>query len=132
MKKSLRAGFKRGSMAGVATLGASALLLTGCGAAPSASGPSGSATASDYTACMVSDSGGFDDKSFNQSGYEGLQSAVKDLGIQEKHALGQPVDAKPEVKVIERQVLVARCRYCEALTPVDLETCSGCRAAKFV
>jgi basic membrane protein A len=85
LKKSLRAGFKRGSMAGVATLGASALLLTGCGAAPSASGPSGSATASDYTACMVSDSGGFDDKSFNQSGYEGLQSAVKDLGIKEKH-----------------------------------------------
>ncbi len=34
---------------------------------------------------MVSDSGGFDDKSFNQSGYEGLQNAAKDLNINEKH-----------------------------------------------
>ncbi|MCU1515223.1 MAG: family transporter substrate-binding protein [Microbacteriaceae bacterium] len=34
---------------------------------------------------MVSDSGGFDDKSFNQLGLEGLQSAAKDLGVKEKH-----------------------------------------------
>lgn len=33
---------------------------------------------------MVSDAGGFDDKSFNQSGYEGLQKAKKDLGVQVK------------------------------------------------
>jgi len=104
LKKSLRAGFKRGSMAGVATLGASALLLTGCGAAPSASGPSGSATASDYTACMVSDSGGFDDKSFNQSGYEGLQSAVKDLGIQEKHVQSKAdTDYDPNLRSMVQQ-----------------------------
>ena len=30
---------------------------------------------------MVSDSGGFDDKSFNQIGKEGLDSAAKDLGV---------------------------------------------------
>ena len=84
MKQSLRATLKRGSFAGVATAGAAALLLAGCGSAPSASS-SGSATKSDYTACMVSDSGGFDDKSFNQSGFEGLQAAAKDLSIQEKH-----------------------------------------------
>ncbi|HSU46520.1 MAG TPA: BMP family ABC transporter substrate-binding protein, partial [Arthrobacter sp.] len=104
MKKSLRAGFKRGSMAGVATLGASALLLSGCGAAPSSSGPSGSATASDYTACMVSDSGGFDDKSFNQSGFEGLQSAVKDLGIQEKHVQSKAdTDYDPNLRSMVQQ-----------------------------
>ena len=28
--------------------------------------------ASDYKACMVSDSGGFDDKSFNQTAKDGL------------------------------------------------------------
>lgn len=36
---------------------------------------------SDFLACMVSDSGGFDDQSFNQSGMEGMQSAEADLGI---------------------------------------------------
>jgi len=67
-------------MAGVATLGASALVLTGCGAAPEA-GSTASAGASDYTGCIVSDSGGFDDQSFNQSSYEGLKKTEKDLGI---------------------------------------------------
>lgn len=36
---------------------------------------------SDFLACMVSDSGGFDDQSFNQSGMEGMESAEADLGI---------------------------------------------------
>lgn len=67
-------------MAGVATLGASALLLTACGAAPEAGGGSTEA-AKDYTGCIVSDSGGFDDQSFNQSSYEGLKKAESDLGI---------------------------------------------------
>ena len=85
MKNSLRATFKRGSIAGVATAGAAALLLTGCGAAPTASSTA-SATASDYTGCIVSDSGGFDDQSFNQSSYEGLKKAEKDLGIKVNEA----------------------------------------------
>ena len=60
-----------------------ALALAACSAAPSAT-PSASNTAPAapaYKACMVSDSGGFDDKSFNQSGYEGLLKAQTDLGI---------------------------------------------------
>ncbi|WP_441405740.1 BMP family lipoprotein [Arthrobacter sp. YAF17] len=85
MKNSLRATFKRGSMAGVATAGAAALLLTGCGAAPTASSTA-TATASNYTGCIVSDSGGFDDQSFNQSSYEGLKKAEKDLGIKVNQA----------------------------------------------
>ena len=85
MKNSLRATFKRGSIAGVATAGAAALLLTGCGAAPTASSTA-TATASDYTGCIVSDSGGFDDQSFNQSSYEGLKKAEKDLGIKVNQA----------------------------------------------
>ena len=79
MKTSLRAQFKRGTVAGVATVGATALLLTGCGAPPEAGSPS--ATASDYTGCIVSDSGGFDDQSFNQSSYQGLKKAEAELGI---------------------------------------------------
>ena len=104
MKNSLRATLKRGSMAGVATAGAAALLLTGCGAAPSSSGASGSAAKSDYTACMVSDSGGFDDKSFNQSGYEGLQQSVKDLGVQEKHVQSKAdTDYDPNLRSMVQQ-----------------------------
>jgi basic membrane protein A and related proteins len=36
----------------------------------------------DFQACMVSDSGGFDDQSFNQSGREGMEAAEEALGIQ--------------------------------------------------
>nr|NLD39782.1 BMP family ABC transporter substrate-binding protein [Actinomycetales bacterium] len=37
--------------------------------------------AGDFKACIVSDEGGFDDRSFNQLSYEGLVQAVEDLGI---------------------------------------------------
>lgn len=36
----------------------------------------------DYKACMVSDFGGFDDKSFNETSYAGLLRAEKELGIE--------------------------------------------------
>jgi len=76
--------------------GAVALALAACGSAPedtpSSPGAGGSATdgggeqSTDFKACMVSDFGGFDDNSFNQSGFEGLQRAVQDLGIQQATA----------------------------------------------
>lgn len=68
---------------GLASIGAIAL-LAGCGQAPTTT-PSAGATdapaASDFKACIVSDAGGFDDKSFNQSSFEGLQDAAKALGL---------------------------------------------------
>lgn len=69
---------------------AMALALAACGSAPedeptesAAPGASESAPAEtvDYTACMVSDEGGFDDASFNQSGFEGLNRAKDELGV---------------------------------------------------
>lgn len=71
---------------------AAALMLGACGSAPEdnnggsddAAKPGGDA--SSVKACMVSDEGGFDDKSFNQSGYEGLQRAEKELGVEIKTA----------------------------------------------
>ena len=63
----------------LALAGAGALTLAACGSAPeeTAGGgsDSGGGAASDYKACMVSDAGGWDDKSFNESisdGTEGL------------------------------------------------------------
>ncbi len=56
---------------------------TGTSAAPSAStGASASTGTGDFKACMVSDSGGFDDKSFNQTSYKGLTDAKTELGIE--------------------------------------------------
>ena len=70
----------------------SALALAACASAPeetptATAEPTTSAAAPiDYLACMVSDAGGFDDKSFNQAGYEGLQSVSNDLGVEIKTA----------------------------------------------
>ncbi len=36
----------------------------------------------DYTPCIVSDAGGFDDKSFNQLSYEGVEQAADELGVE--------------------------------------------------
>jgi basic membrane protein A len=61
---------------------------SGAGDAPSSSeSPSATDSSSpsdanaDFKACMVSDSGGFQDKSFNQTSHDGLLNAAKDLGV---------------------------------------------------
>lgn len=38
--------------------------------------------AADFKACMVSDQGGFDDQSFNQSGRQGMEAAQEALGVE--------------------------------------------------
>lgn len=84
---------------------AAALAMTGCAAAPESNtnnageGDNNAAAGSEqFKACMVSDEGGFDDKSFNESGFIGLQRAEKELGV----AIGStesnsPADFKPNV-----------------------------------
>jgi basic membrane protein A len=58
---------------------ASALLLAGCAAAPETGGDT--ADAPHYCARMITNSGGLEDRSFNQSSWEGLQAAEKKYGI---------------------------------------------------
>ncbi|NQX11090.1 BMP family ABC transporter substrate-binding protein [Microbacteriaceae bacterium VKM Ac-2855] len=72
---------RKATFAGLAALGVTAL-LAGCASAPEESGSSDSAAAGDFLPCMVSDSGGFDDKSFNQLGYEGLVEASKAFDVE--------------------------------------------------
>lgn len=59
--------------------------LAGCAAAPTDTEPSGDAGGAidGFKPCMVSDQGGFDDKSFNQLGFEGLTAAAESLGLEE-------------------------------------------------
>jgi basic membrane protein A len=53
------------------------LTAAACGNAPdkTSSGSSGASTAAAYKACMVTDTGGIDDKSFNASAWAGVQAA---------------------------------------------------------
>jgi basic membrane protein A len=67
-----------------------AATLAACGDAPEedtstgSGNDSGSSAASDFLPCIVSDAGGFDDKSFNQLGYEGAKQAADELGVELK------------------------------------------------
>lgn len=88
-----------------------ALALAGCAAPPaattpapaasaSAGGPS-TAPASDFLACMVSDEGGFDDKSFNETSYQGMLDAAQKLGLKTKDVQSQtPSDYAKNVQAM--------------------------------
>ncbi|MEO8095291.1 MAG: BMP family ABC transporter substrate-binding protein, partial [Pseudolysinimonas sp.] len=69
---------RKTAFAGLAAIGASALILSGCAAAPTDGGTDAPTT--DFIPCMVSDSGGFDDHSFNELGLAGLTAAAKEIG----------------------------------------------------
>ncbi|WP_308281475.1 BMP family ABC transporter substrate-binding protein [Pimelobacter sp. 30-1] len=66
--------WKRTSAVAALAIMASAA-LTACGDAPEKSADK----KSDFLPCILSDAGGFDDKSFNQLSYEGVKEAAKEL-----------------------------------------------------
>jgi basic membrane protein A and related proteins len=70
----------RGIYRTVAAVGLVALLATaaGCGSNGKTSGSSsgGTSASGKFLACMVTDTGGIDDKSFNQSSWQGMQAAA--------------------------------------------------------
>ena len=69
----------------VAAAGIVTLALAGCGGGTTSNGGGGASEAKDastFKACAVSDAGGWDDKSFNESAYNGLTAARDNLGIQ--------------------------------------------------
>jgi basic membrane protein A len=78
------------TMRSAALLSAATLVVAACGTAPedeadtaieAATTDDAAAEQVDFKACMVSDEGGFDDQSFNQSGAEGLRQAEAELGV---------------------------------------------------
>lgn len=110
MKKSIYA---------TALAGVVALTLAACGDAPEedAPEPAGDDTAasqdtddtaaednSDFVACLISDQGGWDDQSFNQSAMEGAQQAEAELGITLQNAESQSdADFGPNVDAMVQQ-----------------------------
>lgn len=74
-----------------ATIAAGVILaLAGCGQAPTTEKPGSDGgdkpAASDFQTCIVSDMGGFDDKSFNQLSFEGAEKAADEIGVKLKEA----------------------------------------------
>ena len=68
-----------------------AVLLTACGGGAATEEPAAPAepAASTFKAAEVTDLGGIDDKSFNASGYLGIERAVDDFGIEGKYLESQ-------------------------------------------
>lgn len=77
-----------------AAAGVITLALTGCGGGDAEG-------AADFKACAVSDSGGWDDKSFNESAYNGLQTAHANLGVKINTAEStSDADFRPNVETM--------------------------------
>jgi basic membrane protein A and related proteins len=70
----------------VALAAAATLVLSACGGDGDNPGADGTTPETAYKACMVTDIGGIDDKSFNAAAYEGLQLAEEEFGAEIKYA----------------------------------------------
>jgi len=93
---------KRG-LAGLALVGAAAMVLAGCAAAPE---EETAAPEVDFTGCAVSDEGSWNDKSFNEAAYDGLLKAKDELGIKTADAESQTTeDFEPNLQ----QMVDANC-----------------------
>ncbi|MDQ4057639.1 MAG: BMP family ABC transporter substrate-binding protein, partial [Actinomycetota bacterium] len=58
----------------------------------------------DFLACQVTDTGGVDDKSFNQTAYKGLEDAEADFGIEIQVLESQsPNDFEPNIQNFVQQ-----------------------------
>jgi basic membrane protein A len=101
------------SLAGFAVFGAAALVLAGCAggageaevaeeaAEPAAEETVEAAPEVDFLACAVSDEGSWNDKSFNESVYDGLQQAEAELGVQIADAESNtPEDFAPNLQAM--------------------------------
>ncbi len=89
-----------------ATIVAAMLLLAGCAAAPDDAGTDDSSA--DFCARMVTNSGGLEDRSFNQSSWEGLQSAAEEYGIDADVIIsGSETDLAPNVE----QAVATECGF---------------------
>ncbi|WP_214465714.1 BMP family lipoprotein [Microbacterium flavescens] len=73
-------------LAGVVAAAGLLVALSGCGSAPEAtptnSESEGPVAVEGFLPCLVSDDGGFNDKSFNQSALTGMESAAEELGVE--------------------------------------------------
>jgi basic membrane protein A and related proteins len=97
----------------VAILAAGGLTLSAaaCGSPPPASSPSGggASTAAAYSACMVTDTGGIDDRSFNASAWAGVQAAAKEQSNVKPKYVASTAEADYEPNL--RQFANQKCNF---------------------
>lgn len=68
------------------------------------SGTGGQQEEVDFLACQVTDTGGIDDKSFNQTAYAGLERAQEELGVEIQFLESQsPADFQPNIDTFINQ-----------------------------
>ncbi|KAB1648180.1 BMP family ABC transporter substrate-binding protein [Pseudoclavibacter endophyticus] len=113
--------------AAIGAVGVVAFALAACGQAPDEA-PAGSEGAapednSDFTACMVSDEGGFNDKSFNELSHDGLEQAEEELGVSTLEAESQsPDDYDSNLTTMVQQ-------GCNIVVPVGFNLADATQAA---
>ncbi len=81
------------------------LVLAACGSTTSGTGGGSSPNPNaSFLACLVTDTGGIDDRSFNASAWQGAQNAKKDLGVQIKYLSSTSQnDYAPNITAFENQ-----------------------------
>ncbi|MEY9951214.1 BMP family protein [Leifsonia sp. EB34] len=90
----------KAALTGLVAVGVVALLAA-CGSAPSSTS---TAANSKYLPCIVSDQGGFNDRSFNQLGLEGVQEAAQKIGSSYKQVQSKSAnDYLPNIKSLIQQ-----------------------------
>ncbi|GAA4906650.1 basic membrane protein A [Stackebrandtia albiflava] len=97
-----------------------AVTLTACGEAPDESGSDGG----DFQACMITDTGGVDDRSFNQSVWQGLNDAAESNGDIEPSYLTSASEADYEPNLSQ-----AVSKGCEVVVAVGGVMTDATRAA---
>jgi basic membrane protein A len=76
-------------------------------------GGDGGGDASDVKACMITDQGGIDDQSFNQTSYDGLLQAEEELGVEvQVLESGSAADFEPNMQTFIQQ------GDCDLIVPV--------------
>jgi len=89
----------------VLAVGGLALTAAACGEAPSNTPSGGGTSAAEYKACMVTDIGGIDDRSFNTSAWKGLENAkAQNSAIKTQNtSSSQEADYKPNLTAFVQQ-----------------------------
>lgn len=110
-----------------------AVALAGCGAAPEEDGGNAGGETIDFLPCVVSDAGGFDDKSFNQLSFEGMVQAAHELGVEYKNVeSNSETDFAPNIENLVSQGCNAIVSVGFALSAATVEAATANEGVDFI
>jgi basic membrane protein A len=95
---------RRRWLKGLSLVLALTLVAAACGDDDDGGGGGGGEAASDFTACQVTDTGGVDDRSFNQTAFAGLESAADEVGFEADYLESETeADFEPNIRTFVDQ-----------------------------